>query len=308
MCVATGHKAENPAPGARRPEISVVIASRGRPELLSQTVQLLHRQTLAPARIILSCASPSDVAINELKIDDRYRLVVGRCGLAAQRNVALTHVPETCDYVVFFDDDFIADDGWLEAVATVFERDPAIYGLTGDVIADGIKGRGINLDEASRLLAAHKPPTVDWLIEGYSPYGCNMAYRWSAARQCRFDERLVLYGWQEDRDYGARIAQCGGRLAKIGSAFGVHLGAKAGRGSGRRLGYSQVVNPLYLNRKGTMTAGAAFQHIARNVLSNLARSVAPEPFVDRRGRLSGNLIAMREIATGCAQPERAELF
>jgi hypothetical protein len=264
----------------------------------------LERQTLRPSAIVISCTNDSDVA--GLRPDDHIRVLIGPPGLPAQRNLALTHIPWNCEMVVFFDDDFIADDRWLESAAATFRRDASIHGVTGDVIADGINGPGVSVAHAVRLIDSHGPAVKDWMIDNYSPYGCNMAFRWSAARDLRFDERLVLYGWQEDRDFGAAIAQRGGRLVKIAAAFGVHLGAKIGRTSGRRLGYSQIANPLYLAKKGTMSPVNAFKHIACNLAINLVRSVAPEPYIDRSGRLRGNLLAMRDVVMQQAAPERAE--
>ena len=213
MPVAANHQASPPANRAT-PNICVIIATRGRPKLLAKTARRLDEQSLPPTRIIIACASEDDLDIKNLRPDDRYRIVIGKLGLPAQRNLAFGHVPEDCDYVVFFDDDFVADTHWLEAVAVAFRKDPTIHGLTGDVIADGIKGPGIAFDEAVQLISLHQPAGVGWMIEGYSPYGCNMAFRWQAARYLRFDERLVLYGWQEDRDFGAILVKNGGRAGE----------------------------------------------------------------------------------------------
>jgi hypothetical protein len=114
-----------------------------------------------------------------------------------------------------------------------------------------------------------------------------------------------LYGWQEDRDFGAALAENGGRLVKCAKARGVHLGVKGGRVAGDRLGYSQVVNPVYMLRKGTMTLGQAVAHVFKNIASNLAFAARPEPFVDRRGRLRGNLRAFADVLRGKIEPERA---
>jgi hypothetical protein len=80
---------------------------------------------------------------------------------------------------------------------------------------------------------------------------------------------------------------------------------KGGRISGDRLGYSQIVNPLYMLRKGTMTLSQVFGQITRNVLSNVTRFAAPEPFIDRRGRLRGNLRGAADVLLGRLEPERA---
>ncbi len=39
------------------------------------------------------------------------------------------------------------------------------------------------------------------------------------------------------------------------------MGVKGGRISGDRLGYSQIVNPLYMLRKGTMTLSQVFARL-----------------------------------------------
>jgi hypothetical protein len=118
----------------------------------------------------------------------------------------------------------------------------------------------------------------------------------------RFDERLVLYGWQEDIDFTSQLGRYG-RIVSLSSLIGVHLGVKGGRLSGVRHGYSQVINPVYLLRKGTMPVGFAVDLIARNVAANVARCVWPEPYVDRRGRLKGNLLAAYHLLRGRIEPE-----
>ena len=76
------------------------------------------------------------------------------------------------------------------------------------------------------------------------------------------------------------------------------MGVKSGRVAGDRLGYSQVVNPVYLLQKRTMTLWQVVRHISRNIMSNVARWPKPEPFIDRRGRLRGNLRGLADICVG----------
>ena len=77
-----------------------------------------------------------------------------------------------------------------------------------------------------------------------------------------------------------------------------------GRTSGVRLGYSQVVNPLYLARKGTFPWNPALGLIGKNLAANAVKSLAPEPYVDRRGRLAGNLLAVRDVVLGKVDPTK----
>jgi GT2 family glycosyltransferase len=217
----------------------------------------------------------------------------------------LRRLPSDADYVAFFDDDFVPDSEWLEACARIFEIDPAVACVTGQVLIDGILGPGLSFEQGETALRDAPRRPADWRIEGYSPYGCNMAFRVSAIAGLRFDERLPLYGWLEDLDFGAQVARRRGKLVKVGAAAGVHLGVKGGRVAGSRLGYSQIANPVYLWRKGTMTGRAMLRQMARNMAANLARAARPEPFVDRRGRLRGNALALVDLARGVCRPERA---
>lgn len=297
------HRATPPAPTIQAPRIAAVIATRGRPEVVTQTVlHLLARQSLKPDSVIVSCIDPADAG--ELQGRNDVVVLTGPAGLAAQRNTALANLPPGTEIVAFFDDDFVAHEDWLATAARTFRDEASVVAFTGRVLADGVGGPGIELAEAMRLVAA--PPASDWSwVEPYSPYGCNMAFRLASIGDLRFDERLVLYGWLEDRDFAAGLARRGGRLVKSADAIGVHMGVKGGRMAGERFGYSQIVNPLYMLRKGTMTLGQVADHLFRNMSANLGRSLRPEPFIDRRGRLLGNLLGIADILRGRMQPERA---
>ncbi len=284
--------------------VAVAIATRGRPAVVSQTLRhLLATQTLAPERVILSCVDRSDAG--DLVDDDRVEIITGKPGLPAQRNAVLDHLPQGIDVLVFLDDDFVADPNWLATAARAFADESSVVGFTGRVVADGIKGPGIPFAEAIRLVDEAPVNGGPRWERPFSPYGCNMAYRVSAIGDNRFDERLVLYGWLEDRDFGASLAKKGGDLVKCAEAYGVHMGVKVGRVSGQRLGYSQVINPVYLRRKGTMTTKQAIGQIWRNMSMNFAKSLAPEPFIDRRGRVKGNLTALLDLLRGQINPEKA---
>jgi GT2 family glycosyltransferase len=140
------------------------------------------------------------------------------------------------------------------------------------------------------------------VVDHLGAYGCNMSIRMSAIGELRFDERLPLYGWQEDVDFTSQL-RARGRVVRVNALRGVHLGVKAGRINGMRFGYSQVANPLYLIRKGTLPTGFAMRLMIRNLAANLARSLWPESHIDRRGRLRGNLLAISHLMIGRLEPE-----
>ena len=181
-------------------------------------------------------------------------------------------------------------------------RRPALAGLTGHVLANGVRGGEIAPVLAREILAGADPAAHEGVEPGVSPYGCNMAFRCADVGALRFDERLVLYGWLEDRDFAARV---GGRMARVNAALGVHLGVGAGRMSDRRLGYAQIANPLYLLRRRTMSAGDFARRVGCDLASNLAKALRSHA---RRKRLAGNLLALGEALVGRCKPERAARF
>src|SRR5690606_17061373 len=134
-------------------------------------------------------------------------------------------------------------------------------------------------------------------------YGCNMLLRASAIGDLRFDENLPLYGWQEDIDFTVRLGTRG-RLEKSPALRGVHMGIKTGRTPGKKLGYSQIANPIYLLNKRTIPPRLAWKLLLQNPAANLAKAWRPEPYIDRKGRLAGNLLALRDLAVGRMHPSR----
>jgi GT2 family glycosyltransferase len=272
--------------------------------LLRASLDELARQSRPPERIVVCAPCADDIGVvgDEVKIE----VVLGPRGLTCQRNAILDQVRD-CDVIVFFDDDFLPTPSYLEVVERVFTACPDVVMTTGLVIADGIIGPGISLEEARSWLSVFATITRDWreLEEVANGYGCNMAIRIATveAAHCRFDERLPLYGWLEDVDFGRQLAQLG-RIVKAIAAQGVHLGIKEGRQSGMRLGYSQIANPIYLSRKGTLPWLRALRLIGRNIAANLLRLISPEPYIDRVGRASGNIRAFRDLLSGSLTPER----
>lgn len=284
-------------------KIAVGIPTVGRAAILCETLRELALQTRRPDAVIVVGTKPEDMAGADAA-SPGVLLDVAKPGLPRQRNRCIAVAPDA-DIMVFFDDDFLADPGFIARLEEQFLRDPATMVATGLVLADGIIGPGLTPEEGRRHLAA--PAPADTSVEPvFTGYGCNMAVRLQPMRDhgVLFDERLPLYGWQEDVDLSVRLG-AHGKIVKVNAARGVHLGVKSGRNSGVRLGYSQVANPLYLSGKHAgYPLGRAVTHILRNMAKNVARSIRPEPYVDRRGRVRGNLLAMRDLVTGRMAPER----
>lgn len=211
----------------------------------------------------------------------------------------------SADIIVFFDDDFLADPEYLANAEAIFAANPGVTALTGHLLADGINGPGLSVKEGLEILGSARPEFAEDFERRFGTYGCNMAFRMGPIRDnnLRFDENLPLYGWQEDIDFSLRQAPFG-RTLKSNKLIGVHLGVKSGRASGVRFGYSQIANPIYLIQKGTMSGKHARMLMSRNIAANLVRSIYPEPWIDRKGRLKGNLIALADMVTSRLSPSR----
>lgn len=287
------------------PRVAVVIATLGRPEAVAAVLQALEAQTLPPAVIVLSVESQRDVPAS---IPDGVSIVSGPRGLCAQRNRALDAVLPISDIVVFYDDDFVPSRFALERMARYFKQNPDVVGATGLVLADGVGKGGIDVAEAYRIVAAYDRDTAaDTPVTtkpGYYPaYGCNMAFRSSAVGSRRFDEALSFYGWQEDVDFSGQI-RTQGRVVKTDAFAGVHCGSPASRSPGLRLGYSQVMNPVYLVHKGTMDVRHAVRQVGANFIANSVKSLYTKSEIDRRGRLKGNWLAIWDVIRGRLDPTK----
>ena len=285
--------------------IAIGIATRGRPAILGEVLAEIARQTCAPDRLLICHVDGNDIADLPARVPGA-EFLTAPAGLPRQRN-AILDAASDCDAVLFLDDDFLPQPDHLAVTERILLAHPDCVVTTGTVLADGAKGPGISVEDGRAILAADAPPADALAVAPhFNGYGCNMALRLAPMRAngLRFDEQLPLYAWYEDLDLTRRLG-AHGTILRLAGARGVHLGSKSGRVAGTRLGYSQVANAIYLARKGSYPWNRALRSAARNMAMNLARSLAPEPWVDRRGRLRGNLIALADLLRGRMHPMRA---
>ncbi len=286
--------------------LAVCIATTGRPTVLTETLRDVMAQTRRPDRILVCPAKPEDVeaaalAALPLEVEIYYG---ERLGSSAQRNTLLRQA-EDVDVALFIDDDFLLAPSFLANLEALFLAEPDCMVATGHVLADGAMGPGYTVAEGRAIIAAAAPPGTR-VAPIFNGYGCNMAVRWSAlrGRDCWFDEALPLYSWAEDVDF-SRQAAAFGTVLKADALTGVHLATKHGRTSGVRFGYSQVANQVYLARKGTITVMGGLRKAFENIAANAIGAVRnDEAFIDRRGRLVGNLRGIADTLRGRVSPGR----
>lgn len=282
-------------------KIFVIIPTFGRKALLSRVLAHLEQQTRLPDEVIVSAPDESHVDQTQSPCF-KLSFLFGRQGSSAQRNQALDAGLGKYDIATFFDDDFLPADDYLEQLESAFCDHPDWVVITSHPAIDGAKGAGLTFDEGLAALHRLKPPVEPRVEDHLGAYGCNMSVRADKIGDLRFDERLVLYGWQEDIDFSSQMRRYG-RIVSLNTLRGVHLGVKSGRVSGVRFGYSQFANPVYLVRKGTVPRKFAYELMCRNLAANLLRSCWSEPHIDRWGRLKGNILAAWHIMRGRVEPE-----
>ncbi len=282
-------------------KVGVILASLGRPDDLAHVGDHLARQTQPPEVVILSLERPEDAPS---PVPQGVEILYGPRGLCAQRNRGIEAALGRCDVVVFFDDDYVPSKRAIAAISDLFEGHLDVAGATGKVLADGVASGGVPYETARAIVEAYdetEAPATPWIRDVATAYGCNMAFRMSAVTDLRFDERLPLYGWQEDVDFAGRL-RLKGRMVATDAFAGVHCGVTRGRMPGKRLGFSQMVNPVYLVRKGSMRPAHALTLMTKNFLANHAKMFAPEAHIDRRGRAVGNWLGLGAILKGRSDP------
>jgi GT2 family glycosyltransferase len=286
-------------------KLIVIIATAGRRDLVVRLLSHLEAQRRPPDEVIISAPDESHVGKHR-NSTFTTRYVYGRQGLSAQRNLGLECVLGRADVITFFDDDFLPANDYLQLVSSAFEEHSDWAVVRGHAVQDGANGPGLTFEEGLAALrmaeASQSFPQRAVVCDQVGGYGCNMSVRAKFIRDLRFDERLVLYGWQEDIDFTSQL-RAYGRVVSLSTLIGVHLGAKSGRVSGVRFGYSQIINPIYLIKKGTIPRSFALELMGRNLAANIIKSIWPEPYIDRRGRLKGNLLAACHLIQGKLDPE-----
>ncbi len=170
-------------------KVSVVIASRDRPQLLGRLLASLRVQieTLAGDGEIVVVDDGSSPPYDASLVHDALLVRTNGGGPARARNAGIAR--SRGEIVLFADDDVIVEPGWITAALSYLDRHPEYAGVTGDTSS----------------------PTFDPIYEhsvedhvGGSFLTCNSAYRRSALVAVGGFDRLFAHA-HEDRDLAFRV-------------------------------------------------------------------------------------------------------
>jgi GT2 family glycosyltransferase len=292
--------------------ISVVIASKGRPDFVRETIESLQRQTLKPQEIIVVVPSTEDLPANQW--GDEVRYIVGPLGLTLQRNKGVGTIPITVPYVGYFDDDFELKSDYLEQAVAFMNANVSVMGISGLLLASG----GTSRQEARQLIASYQPeesnPRGMFFSKGkhHILFGCNMIIRRAILNYEKFDENLPLYSYGEDYDLSVRLERYG-LVGRFHGCVGVHLETPGGRVREVQRGYSLVANNWYFLKKGVVhlprrRAWIRFWLICfgKSLLLSLGNFLKGDRSMDWGGRVKGHLLALKDIFLGRCHPRRIE--
>ena len=292
-----------------RTPISAVIASKGRPDLVRETIESLQQQTLKPKEIIVVVPSMEDLPAKQW--GDEVQYIIGPLGLTSQRNKGIEAIPATVPYVGYFDDDFELKADYLEQAVAFMNANVSVMGISGHLLASG----GITRQEAKKLIASYRPeenPRGRFLSQGkhHILYGCNMIIRRAVLNYETFDENLPFYSYGEDYDLSIRLEHYG-LVGRFDGCVGVHLETPGGRVREELRGYSFVANNWYFLKKGVrhlpfLKAWTRFWLVCfgKSAWSSLWNLLKGDRSLDWSGRLKGHLLALKDILLGRCHPRR----
>ena len=231
-------------------EISVVIPTRNRPELLKRLLIALQNQNLPANQIIVVDSSDELLRLPQDKkaIPPVTTFVYTEIRSAAiQRNIGIEQVSHNCEYLFFLDDDVLPHPDYLERITSSLSKKDVIgvsglainpkatrvrlkpSGLAGfvqrifllDSKHDGkllMSGVNIPLRHGTRI-----PQEVDWLI------GC-AGWQFSRIKDLRFENDFYGQSLAEDVIFSAQAKKLG-KLITDPSVVLSHDESEIGRAS-----------------------------------------------------------------------------
>ncbi len=202
-----------------RPQLSVVVPTRDRPDRLASCLAALMVQTADSYEIVVVDDASVDASAVARAVADapHARLVLGEGrGPAAARNLGAGVARG--EVVCFTDDDCRPTPGWLDALAAAITA-----GADASAGPTRNGGPGSALARAAQLVANHlSEASLDTATGrlGFAPTS-NLACRMEVHRHVPFDESYPLAAG-EDREWCRRLAEHGYELVAAPSALVVH--------------------------------------------------------------------------------------
>lgn len=298
--------------------ISLIVATKDRPDDLRRHLESLRCQTVAPTEIIIVDASrePVERVVAEFPELQIRHLRHWPPSAAAQRNTGIRACEPASTLIGFADDDTTFEPKAFANMLNFWNGAASnVLGAAFNIRNYAWRGHGFLKRSvlAERLgLYSAKPGSVavsgwqtvigeitetrfvDWIPSTAA------LFRREVFSQSLFDEVFESYSYLEDLDMSYAISRVG-RLAVVADAGYSHFPSQGGRVSARQFGRYEVRNRIYFVRKHRLSLARCYLGLG----IRLAMSVGSGMVGRNKGLLSralGNIEEMmRQIA---ASPER----
>jgi len=285
---------------------SAIIATKGRPADLAETLASLLRADPAPIEVLVvdgderrSAQAVVKAAITPGDARPALRYVHSAPGLTLQRNRGVREARG--EIVVFLDDDVDVDRLLFARLERAY-HDPAVVGATGRIIEAGERRFGNKRSAVRRLLFRGEEGTltrfgyprrlqdVDRERDVEFMQGCLMSGRREVVEQVGFDEALTGYALAEDEDFSYRLSRVG-RVRYLPDAVVDHKNTGFRSTGTHRFNRDVVVNRTYLFRKNFRRTRLARLQFAGLILVLAAHRALNREWQGVRGLLAGSLEA-----------------
>jgi glycosyltransferase involved in cell wall biosynthesis len=271
--------------------ISLIVATKDRPDDLRKLLESLRCQTVAPAEIVVVDASRKAVerVIGEFpELTIRY-LRHWPPSASAQRNAGIRACDPRSTLIGFADDDTTFEPQAFANILNFWEEAaPDILGAAFNLRNYPIRGngflkRGVLAEKLG--LYSSKPGNVSlsgWqtvvgevretLFVEWLPSTAAI-FRRTVFRGSVFDEFFQSYSYLEDLDFSYTISRTG-RLAIVADAGFLHFPSSGGRVSARQFGRFEVRNRLYFVRKHCLSTARCYLGLAVRLAMSIGSGLA----------------------------------
>lgn len=266
---------------------SVIVVSRGRPEMLLRCLKALDQVIWPMVEVIVVADSAGRGRLRDLT--DIKLIPFDEPNIAAARNLGLAAAGG--DLVAFIDDDAVAEPMWLAALAGVF-ADAGVGAATGPVLGRN----GISLQSGAetvlgdgRTEPARGEPALRRARAGRAPktVGTNMAFRAEVLRDAGgFDETFRFY--LDEADLNMRLGRAGVVTAYAPLAVVHHATAPSSRRRADR-------TPLDLSDIGRSTGAFLLRHCPAEDRARALASARAEQWTRAVGGLVSGRLEPRDL-------------
>ena len=287
-------------------DVTVLICSRNRPRMLSETVASILDGACVPRELLVvdqsAGAHPGLAALGTVRgCAIRYLRSPTR-GLSRARNVGL-HAASS-DVVVLIDDDMFVEHDWLERLVAALPADARRVVLTGRVLAAPPEGATGDVPAAA-LVTRDAPASY----RGRQPTdvvpGANVAlHRATVLAIGGYDERLgagTRFASADDNDIGLRLLDAGCEVRHVPEAVVLHRAWRTPRELARmRWDYGRGKGAFYVKHMSRSDPWARRRMTAD--ASTGTDEPPSQPTLPRTpGRAGGHAIYLAGMLAGAAE-------